>query len=551
MRSSASSTPFWRDNFEGVRVEFEGARSANSQQDQIDLSLEAGFDFNGGRSNLSVFATATNRDPLWAYERDFARSSDLRPLVNDAAFQAISAFRNTSVDTPWPEFRRLTSTYALSTTSLSINGTTITSTSSGAATFHIQPNTNDGCLGGLDAAGPGTCYDNSVLATTGSDENLRYNTNDERSLWGDTQRRNIFAFLNHDLGGGIELFGELGGYQSDFVTYREQETPLSTQRLIVPATNYWNPFGPVGSPNRAAVTNASAGGVSFDLQDYRPVDAGPMRVNVEQLVVRALVGLRGDWNGWDWESAYTYSRAQTNDTMRQPSMTLFQDALARTDATAYNPFSGGDPDDPANGDTSRNPQSVIDSFMVNVERESSTSMSMVDFRVSRPDLFRIWGAQPVGVAAGVEFRHETYEDDRDARLDGTIPFTPFADPVDPNISDVMGVSPTPDTRGSRDVASAFLELAVPLVSPDMNIPMVHSLEAQLAVRYEDYTAFGDITRPKVALAWRPIEWLMFRSAYSEGFRAPNLPQQYERGILRSAEIRGKDWIRCGDLQNHR
>lgn len=539
-----------RDNFEGVRIEFEGSRSADSEQDQLDLALEAGFDFNGGRSNISFFGNATNRDPLWAYERDYAASSDLRPLVSDPAFAALAAFRNTSVDTPWPEFRRLTSGYANSTTSLSVNGTTITSTSSGAATFHIQPDTNPGCLGGASVAGPGICYDNSVLATTGDDENLRYNTNDERSLWGDTERRNFFAFLNHDLGGGVELFGELGGYTSDFTTYRDQETNLATQRLIVTATNYWNPFGPTGSPNRHAVTNAPAAGLNFELQDYRVVDAGPLAINVDQFVWRGLLGARGVWNNWDWEGAYLYSSAETNDTMRQPSMTLFQQALARTDSTAYNPFSGGNPNDPANADTSVNPQSVIDSFMVDVTRESSTSMAMVDFRVSRPDLFALWGGQDVGVAAGVEYRYETYEDDRDARLDGTIPFTPLAGAgaVDPNISDVMGVSPTPDTEGDRDVFSAFVELAVPLVSPEMNIPLVHSLEAQFAVRYENYTAFGDITRPKVAMAWSPTDWLMFRTAWSEGFRAPNLPQQHERGILRSNTR--TDWIRCeANVQN--
>jgi outer membrane receptor protein involved in Fe transport len=82
----------------------------------------------------------------------------------------------------------------------------------------------------------------------------------------------------------------------------------------------------------------------------------------------------------------------------------------------------------------------------------------------------------------------------------------------------------------------------------MNIPLVHSLEAQLAVRYESYTEFGDITRPKVAMAWSPTEWLMFRTAWSEGFRAPNLPQQHERGILRSNTR--TDWVRCeAQLQN--
>ena len=547
-----------KDNFEGLNLEFEGSRSVDSSMDQLDLSIEWGVDLNGGRTNVSFFGNFTDRDPLFASDRDFSRSSDLRPLIpSGSPFFGDDDFRNTSIDTPWPEFRRLVfnagaNSYDLSTTSLSMNGTTITSTSGGAATFHIQPLTNASCNSVEYPVGFGTCFDNSVLSTTSADENLRYNSNDERTLWGDVVRNNAFVFLNHDFG-NVELFAELGGYQSELTSFRDQETNLTTQRLIVPATNYWNPFGPTilnggPNPNRVAVTNAPAGGVAFELQDYRLVDAGALRVNVEQHVYRALTGLRGEVAGWDWESALLYSEAATNDTMRQPSMTLFQNALNNSSVNAYNPFTGGDPNDPANGDTSANPQSVIDSFMVDVTRESMTSMALADFRISRPDLFEIWGGG-VGLAAGVEFRHETYEDDRDDRLDGTIYYQPFWDPdplvetdAERLISDVMGASPTPDTEGDRDVFSAYAELALPIISPENQVPFVYSLEAQLALRYENYTEFGDITRPRVAVAWSPTEWLMFRSAWSEGFRAPNLPQQHERGILRSNTR--TDWVRC-------
>jgi outer membrane receptor protein involved in Fe transport len=106
----------------------------------------------------------------------------------------------------------------------------------------------------------------------------------------------------------------------------------------------------------------------------------------------------------------------------------------------------------------------------------------------------------------------------------------------------MGASPTPDTRGSRSVQGAFVELAVPLVSAEMNIPLVHSLDLQLAARAENYSIFGSVAKPKVALAWRPASWMMVRTAWSEGFRAPNLPQLYEEGVERSNTR--TDWIRC-------
>jgi outer membrane receptor protein involved in Fe transport len=46
----------------------------------------------------------------------------------------------------------------------------------------------------------------------------------------------------------------------------------------------------------------------------------------------------------------------------------------------------------------------------------------------------------------------------------------------------------------------------------------------------------------VALSWRPFDFLMFRSAWSEGFRAPNLQQQYESGLQRSNNR--FDLVRC-------
>ncbi|MCE3288880.1 MAG: hypothetical protein K0R83_892, partial [Caulobacter sp.] len=170
--------------------------------------------------------------------------------------------------------------------------------------------------------------------------------------------------------------------------------------------------------------------------------------------------------------------------------------------------------------------------------KSHTSMALWDFKVSKPDLVAWWGGD-IGMAAGVELRRETYGDDRDKRLDGTITYTDLA--LNTTGSDVMGVSPTPDTSGARNVQGAFIEFAIPLV-PRGEIPGVYALDLQLAARYENYSLFGDTTKPKVALSYRPFEFLQLRSAWSQGFRAPNLPQQYERGIQRSNSR--TDYIRC-------
>ena len=530
-----------RSNFEGLSVEAGGGGAEGTGMRQYDFSLQAGRDFNDGRTNISIMGDYSTRSELWARERDYARTSDIRRLVAGTPFEGDTDFDNSSIDTPWGEFIRLTSTFGTTTQGTRVNGQTLTTSS----VFHLQPSTNPGCVAPGSVAG--TCFDNSVLSTATEDANLRYNVNDVRALVGANDRYNLFAFVNHEFDNGMEFFGEAGVYYADYSTQREAETSLANAPIIMAANAYWNPLGPVGSPNRlpglltgtTGSTPFPAEGAPLIMQDYRVLDAGPQKINVESLSTRFLTGLRGEWNGFDWESALVYSTSKTDDSMRTISSTLFEDAVSRTTPDAYNPFIGGSLIDPTRGPEVGNAQAIIDSFMVDVSRVSETTLTMWDLKLSRPDIF-FMPAGPVGMAAGLELRRETFSDDRDDRLDGTITFTNNAGQT--TGSDVMGASPTPDTRGSRSVQGAFVELAVPLVSSEMNIPLVHSLDLQLAARAENYSIFGSVAKPKVALAWRPASWMMVRTAWSEGFRAPNLPQLYEQGVERSNTR--TDWIRC-------
>lgn len=522
-----------RNRFDGFTIQGEFGITDNSDQEEYDIAFEAGHSFNDGRTNISLFGSFSHRDALFARERRNSRSSDLRPLLVGTPWEDDTDFDNRSTDSIFGEFQRLNADFSRSTTVVRYEGTALTS----SGIFHVQPSTNEGCIA---PAGDGVCYDNSSLSTVSTDRNLRYDVNTERTIMGETDRQNLFGFITHEFSDTLEFFGEVGYYHADYDSVRETETSLANQRLIVPATNPFNPLGPEGSPNRLpGLTGVPAGGLNLELIDYRPVDVGPLRFNVDNVTTRFLGGLRGELGDFDWEAAALYSRARSNDTMRTISATLFQEALSRTDSTAYNPFNGGDPLDPSRADSSPNPVAVTEAMLVDVFRINTTSLTMADLRVSRNDLFNLPGGR-VGLAAGVEFRHETFKDDRDDRLDGTIAFVALDGSS--NGSDVLGASPTPDSEGDRDVFSAFLEFAVPIVSPEMQIPLVHSIDLQIAGRYEHYTSFGDVAKPRVALSYYPISWLQFRGAWSQGFRAPGLPQLFESGIQRSNTR--TDWVRC-------
>jgi iron complex outermembrane recepter protein len=524
-----------KSDFEGLTAELTYGGEEGVDASELSGSIEFGINSDDDRTNLSIFASYFGRDPIFASERPFSANADLRsqlPAVWAADATASGQFNNTSITSAWGIFDRF------SAGNITVNGTAVTNA---AGQFHIQPNTLPGCLAQL---GNGLCIDD----TSTRDPELRYNVNDLTSTQNGVDRYNTFVFFNHEFDGGLELFAEGGVYLADSVGYREAAPMLGAVPIVIPASNYYNPFGPVGSPNRLPGTNAPAGGLDLVLGSltgtaaYRPTDAGPRKTEVENLSTRALIGLRGDFANWDWESAILYSQANTEDKENRVSNTLFQQALARSTPDAYNPFNGGCASNFAGGDCTPSLAATIEDITVPVFRRNETSIASWDLKLSRPDLFSIW-AGDIGAAVGVELRRETFTDNRDPRQDGTITFDDIINNTPPTVvNDLMGNSGSLDTRGSRTVQSAYVEFAVPLVSDDMNIPLVQTVDMQLAARYENFDTFGSVTKPKVALSWRPLDFLLFRSAWSEGFRAPNLQQQYESGLQRS-NLR-RDFIRC-------
>lgn len=149
----------------------------------------------------------------------------------------------------------------------------------------------------------------------------------------------------------------------------------------------------------------------------------------------------------------------------------------------------------------------------NAPKIERTSHSLHPQETRNETALRTELAGPLGLAAGLEYREESFKDDRDPRLDGTVAFTDFQGDTFPFVSDVVNSSPTPDNKGSRDVVSLFAEL---------QIPVLPNLDAQAAIRYESFSDVGDTTVGKFAAGWRLHEAILVRGSWSEAFRAPNL-----------------------------
>ncbi|MFM1815949.1 MAG: hypothetical protein RLZ98_2644 [Pseudomonadota bacterium] len=509
------------DRFEGVRL---NARyGAADGTEETTISAKAGTETKSG-ARLMLFGSFTHRTPLFTNERDYSISEDHRNALIGTPWEGDTSFDNRSTSSPWGAFR------VFPTTNPIVRQGTVALTASGA--FHVEPtaNTAAGCS---STAYAGNLCLRSGGITGATSRVLRYDENPDRSIRGELDRVNLFGTFSKTLG-EMEFFSELGYYHAELTGQREQSAPISSAVITIPATNYYNPFGPttlngVANQNRlAGLTGVPEGGLALTITNYRPVDAGPRTFIVTDDMVRGLAGLRGEWKGFSWESALTYSAARTNDETRNLiSNTLFQQALARSTPDAYNPFNGGDPSNFSIGDSTASNAATIDSFLVDANRIGRTSLATLDFKLSSPEIVAL-PAGGLGFAAGAEVRRETFEDDRDPRLDGTITYLNTVSGIRYD-TDLMGASAAPDVKAQRTVASAFLEFALPVVSGEMDVPLVKSLDFQLAARDEYYSDFGNVLKAKLAGAWGVIDALKIRGSWSQSYRAPNLAQFYSAG----------------------
>jgi iron complex outermembrane receptor protein len=92
-----------------------------------------------------------------------------------------------------------------------------------------------------------------------------------------------------------------------------------------------------------------------------------------------------------------------------------------------------------------------------------------------------------------------------------------------------------NVSGSRNQWAAFTEF---------NIPIIKSLEADVAVRYDHYSDFGSTTNPKFSLRYQPTRTVLLRGSYGTGFLAPSLYQLFTPNISGVSQPGLSDPIRC-------
>jgi iron complex outermembrane recepter protein len=233
----------------------------------------------------------------------------------------------------------------------------------------------------------------------------------------------------------------------------------------LPATN---PSNPIGKPVNI-------------LNSFFDVGGRDTKVNSDS--GRLVAGVKGAFGNWDYEAAL--GGAQTKSKAYDYNLISAPVLAAAIQSGAYNFVS------PSSGTV------TAKDLRIDTVRDSDSKLQFIDAKTST-ELMQL-PAGPLGFAMGAEYRHESLNDRPDANL---------------LAGNILGRGATA-TDGSRNSSALFVEF---------NVPVIKTVESQLAARYDRYSDFGSAVSPKAGVKWQPLKEVLLRGSYSEGFRAPTLPE---------------------------
>ncbi len=325
-------------------------------------------------------------------------------------------------------------------------------------------------VGGFVAAPQNPANPNAVLV---GNEN-RYNFAQSYQRYPAYDYGSAYTSFEHEFTDTLTGFAEIT-YSNNRTYYAFTPAVINfpTEGLVLPAANPYNPFG-IPLTSLTARTNF-----------------GPVRkFDTESNSTQFLGGLRGTiLNRWNWEMGAAYGSSLVTSVSRNAvRAATYQAGLNGTTlATAINPFGPSAPAALANLFTISSGSNKIEA----VGYDAHVDGTLFDLP-----------AGSIGVAAGAEWRRDKIQ-------------------TNPDTAAYLGSGGGLPLQGLRNVGSVFVEVTVPIL---------RSLEVQAAGRYENYSDFGNTTKPKIGAKYRfpnnQVANVILRGSYSESFKAPDLGRLY-------------------------
>ena len=319
------------------------------------------------------------------------------------------------------------------------------------------------------------------------------------------ERRALFGQFRYQLSPGVQWYLK-GLYNTRESVNRAAPEPIFlgpdagtgglADTVSISALNPYNPFG-------IDLVN----GQNFLVLARRPVEGGPRIYGQNVDTYYFGTGFEGSFTlgGRDmfWDVNLVDARNRADQTARGNHNVLhIQQALGDPAVCAAIP--GCVPLNLFGGEGTVTPEMLQWIQYVGTDK-SENNLQLASANLTG-ELFDMW-AGPLAFALGFEYRD--YEG--------------FFQPDSLKITGESNDIPAQPTSGSYDVKEVYLELNVPLLR---DLPGAERLDLSLAGRYSDYSTFGGEETFKAGLRWQPIEDLVLRGTFAEGFRAPAIGELF-------------------------
>jgi iron complex outermembrane receptor protein len=404
-----------KSQFEGVDATL-GYKSASDTDEEL---FTAGAGWNWDSASFSIMGSWIERSALSGSERAITSSADYRPYGGP--------------NLGLPFFGSPANISAVSGNLPGLNAS----------------------VAGVPLGSTGVGLQPADFAATAGQQHLG-SFNSYQDLVRPTTRTGLLMNGEYRLRGGTELFAELlaSEFKDDAAT-----TPTPFLQTTVPASNAFNPFGT--AVRASGVVLGAEPLATFTFQDE---------------LVRPLLGSRGRFGAWDWETTALASRDTGGQVIYgEPNAALMTAALASSDpSAALNPFVDGAMASPA-------VLSSIFSEAIATDWEGDSTIINGFFR--RSVLPRTAGT--LDFVVGGEYEESGLERDMDA---------------------------------DRSVKAAFMEVRAPVLGDAQR----EVLAFEGAARYDDYDDFGTERTWQAGIAYRPTGGILLRATHGTAFKPPPL-----------------------------
>jgi iron complex outermembrane receptor protein len=326
----------------------------------------------------------------------------------------------------------------------------------------------------------------------------------------DTTTKHAFASGKFRINSDWSLYGH-ALYAEDENRFKIQPVPISRVLFYgpnsdIPMTITLQPTSPFYPHSLAAA--AGVDGQPLDIR-YRAYENGARDTTDKNKGGQAVGGIAGTIGKWDTDLSYTYSQGKVTEVLNG-GFPLASHILPLLNSGNVNLFGYNTP--------AIQQQLLATNFNGQTFSGKSTNEG-AQVRASA-DVWKL-PAGAIAVAFGAEERREKLEENAAAEL-ATGDITGYGG----NIKSVSG---------SRTVTAFYGE---------MNIPILRTLESNVALRTDRYSDFGRTNNPKVSLRWQPTRDVLVRSSYGTGFLAPSLYQLFNPQIGNVTPNGVSDPIRC-------